>query len=150
MTRAARSRDTCECSPGRASRFLRRHVILRCVRWLLAIILVATASPAALASDWSGFQTPSRNIVCNGSSSQLDCVVFSASPTCQRTWSLRRIGRASLHCYYANIGTDVPVLGYGRAVSRFGVRCVSRRSGLTCTNTAGHGFFLSRDSQRMF
>jgi hypothetical protein len=125
--------------------------ILRCVRVLLVIIFIAAASPVALASGgWLGFQTPSRNIVCNGSGSEIDCVVFSASPTCQKTWSVRRDGRASLHCLYANIGTDVPVLRYGRAVSRFGVRCVSRRSGLTCTNAAGHGFSLSRASQRTF
>jgi hypothetical protein len=125
--------------------------MIRSVRLLLVTMFVAAASPVALAfGGWSGFQTPSRNIVCNGSSSEIDCVVFSASPTCQKTWSLRRVGRASLHCYYANIGTEVPVLGYGRAVSRSGMRCISRRSGLTCTNTAGHGFFVSRESQRMF
>jgi hypothetical protein len=120
------------------------------MRLLLASVLVAAATPVGLAAGWSGFQTPSRNIVCNGSGSQVDCVVFSVSPTCQKTWSVRRSGRASFHCYFANIGTDVPVLQYGRAISLVGVRCVSRRSGLTCTNTSGHGFFLSRGSQRMF
>jgi hypothetical protein len=130
---------------------LERCVMIRSMRLLLATIFVAAASPVALAfGSWSGSQTPSGNIVCNGSGSEIDCVVFSASPTCQRTWPLRRVGRASLHCYYANIGTEVPVLSYGHAVSRSGMRCVSRRSGLTCINTAGHGFFLSRESQRMF
>ena len=120
------------------------------MRVLLVAIAAAVASPVALAWDWSGFQTPSRNIVCNRTGTQIDCVVLSASPTCQKTWSLRRSGRASFHCLSANIGTDVPVLGYGRSMARFGVRCVSRRSGLTCTNTAGHGFSLSRANQRTF
>jgi Family of unknown function (DUF6636) len=120
------------------------------MRVLLVLIVAAVATPVALAWDWSGFQTPSRNIVCNHSGSQVDCVVFSASPTCQKTWSLKRSGPASFRCLYANIGTEVPVLGYGRSWTRSGIRCVSRRSGLTCTNAAGHGFALSRALQRRF
>jgi uncharacterized protein DUF6636 len=88
--------------------------------------------------------------VCNSDASGTSCVVFSVSPTCQKTWTVKRTGRASFHCYYSNIGTEVPVLAYGRSVSRFGVRCMSRRVGLTCTNTSRHGFFLSRESQRRF
>jgi hypothetical protein len=121
------------------------------VRVVLGVlVLVAVMCPAALAAGWSGFQTPSRNIVCNGSAARVDCVVFSASRTCQKTWSVARVGRASLRCLYANIGTDVPVLAYGRSVTRSGIRCTSKRSGLTCTNPDGHGFFLSRESQRRF
>ncbi len=124
----------------------------RYVRLLLTVIVaMAVVSPAAGSSaSWFGFQTPSRNIVCNGLASGIDCVVFSASPTCQRTWSLKRLGRVALHCDYSNIGTDVPVLHYGRSLTRSGMRCVSSRRGLTCTNAVRHGFFLSRESQRVF
>jgi hypothetical protein len=31
-----------------------------------------------------------------------------------------------------------------------GIRCTSRRTGLTCKNQSGHGFVLSRQSQRVF
>ena len=120
------------------------------MRVLLVVIVAAVASPTALAWDWSGFQTPSRNIVCNHSDGQIDCVVFSASPRGQKTWSLKRAGPASFRCRYTNIGTEVPVLGYGRSWTRSGIRCVSKASGLTCTNAAGHGFALSRDVQRRF
>ena len=106
---------------------------------------VATASVARY-----GFATPSRNIVCNGSPGRLDCVVFSVSKTCQKTWSLKPKGTSTLRCLYANIGTEVPVLAYGRSLSRSGMRCVSRRRGLTCSNRDHHGFFLSRESQRRF
>jgi hypothetical protein len=43
------------------------------------------------------------------------------------------------------------VLGYGRTI-RFGRRiaCTARRSGLTCRNRDGHGFFLSRERVRLF
>jgi hypothetical protein len=30
-----------------------------------------------------------------------------------------------------------------------GFRCVSRATGLACTNTRGHGWFLSRESWRV-
>jgi hypothetical protein len=103
-----------------------------------------------IAAVWFGFRTPSGNIVCNGGAASVACVVFSASPTCQKTWSLRATGRASFHCLYANIGTDVSTLAYGRSLGRAGIRCVSRRAGLTCKNRALHGFFLSRGLQRTF
>ena len=108
------------------------------------------AGSASASADWSGFATPTRNIVCNGSGLRLDCVVFSASRTCQKTWTLRTRGRAARHCYFANIGTDVPVLRYGRSIARSGIRCLSRRRGLTCANRDHHGFFLSRGSQRIY
>ena len=42
------------------------------------------------------------------------------------------------------------VLGYGTSWARDGFRCTSRAVGLTCTNTRGHGFFLSRESWRVY
>jgi hypothetical protein len=117
---------------------------------LIAVVCAAGVSPAVASAGWTGFATPSRNIVCNGSAASIDCVVFSASRTCQKTWVLKTSGRASVHCYFSNIATDVPVLPYGRSVTRSGMRCLSSRRGLTCTNSARHGFFLSRESQRTF
>ena len=121
-----------------------------CVRLLIVAICASAVTPPLASAGWAGFATPSRNIVCNGSDSRIDCVVFSASRTCQKTWTLKAFGRASVHCYYANIGTEVPVLRYERSVMRSGMRCLSSRRGLTCTNNAHHGFFLSRRAQRIF
>ena len=42
------------------------------------------------------------------------------------------------------------VIPYGSAWSREGFQCRSQISGLTCTNPAGHGFFLSRERWRTF
>ncbi len=39
---------------------------------------------------------------------------------------------------------SAPVLGYGTIWRGGGDECSSARTGLTCTNAAGHGFFLSR------
>jgi hypothetical protein len=122
----------------------------RCGLLAVAALWAQVATSAHASGGWTGFATPSRNIVCNGYPSKLYCVVFSASPTCQKTWMLKPTGRPAVHCLFANIGTEVPVLRYGRSVSRSGIRCLSTRRGLTCTNTAHHGFFLSRERQRTF
>ncbi|MCX7646596.1 MAG: hypothetical protein N2Z62_15040 [Rhodobacteraceae bacterium] len=45
---------------------------------------------------------------------------------------------------------DAPVLGYGQSLARWGLRCTSRETGMTCTNAEGHGFTLSRRSQKVF
>jgi hypothetical protein len=42
------------------------------------------------------------------------------------------------------------VLAYGRSWSGSGIRCTSAVTGLTCRNTSGHGFFLSRERWRSF
>jgi hypothetical protein len=127
---------------------------------LLAAVVAALAVPAlgagAVAGQggW-GFATPSRNIVCNSASPgtvRVDCAVLSAtSPTKgQKDWSLPARGRPWVHYIMANIGTDVPVLAYGRTWKRGPFTCVSRRTGLTCRNAGGHGFALSRERQRVF
>ena len=43
------------------------------------------------------------------------------------------------------------VLGYGQRTRQGSIVCTSESAGVTCTNEAsGHGFFLSRDSYRIF
>jgi uncharacterized protein DUF6636 len=48
-------------------------------------------------------------------------------------------------------GTQAPryvTLSYGRTWRSGAFTCVSRTSGLTCTNARGHGVFVSRESWR--
>jgi hypothetical protein len=45
---------------------------------------------------------------------------------------------------------DAAELGYGGSIARSGICCESDQTGLTCTNGAGHGFFLSKARQRIF
>ena len=124
------------------------------MRALLAVGLAAVPVPIVQ----TGFLTPSGNIACNaghppGSSrALLTCTVFSAaSPTRgQKLWSMRPTGRVSVGFLKSNAATDFPTLRYGRSWSWLGIRCTSRRSGLTCKNQSGRGFFLSRQSQRVF
>jgi hypothetical protein len=132
----------------------------------LALTVVAAASLAAAASAAdvpvpvveAGFVTPSGNIACNAghqyrtSRALLSCTVFSlARPSRgQRIWSLFVRGRPLVGWIVGNAATDLPTLGYGRQWAWRGFRCMSARRGLTCRNRSGHGFFLSRQSQRLF
>ncbi len=43
-----------------------------------------------------------------------------------------------------------PILAYGRKWIRGGFTCYSKRIGLSCSNHNGHGFFLSRQSWRVY
>jgi hypothetical protein len=105
---------------------------------------------SATGSDW-GFMTPSQNIVCNSDEDAFRCVVFSdATPDGQKAWTLSVSGRPTVAIVQANVGTDVPTLGYGRAWKRGRYSCISRRAGLTCQNHDGHGFELSRERRRVF
>ena len=136
----------------------------RFVSSAVAVAVAAAATTTACSSsDLHGgsFHTPSGNIACEldehaavgpfKGQRTLFCVVFSASGTRgQRTWLMRPTGRARVTWVVGNIATEVPVLAYGRSWSSEGFRCRSRRSGLTCRNQSGHGFFLSKQAQRIF
>jgi hypothetical protein len=64
---------------------------------------------------------------------------------------ITRGGRAILVCHGDTaIDPHARVLAYGHQFRRDGVGCVSRATGITCANTQGHGFFMSRQSWRIF
>jgi hypothetical protein len=122
---------------------------------LLLAPLAFGGMPAFTAAK--GFNTPSRNIVCNagpllhGSGHALACVVFSASGLRgQKTWYMRQTGRPGVTFVKANAATDFPRLTYGKSWSYRGFTCTSRTEGLRCRNESGHGFFLSRERQLLF
>lgn len=45
---------------------------------------------------------------------------------------------------------DMFTLNYGETFERGGLTCLSERRGLTCENSSGHGFFLSKAKQSVF
>jgi hypothetical protein len=103
--------------------------------------------------------TPSRNIACNvgklgpGTRGPLaiGCSMYSkTAPAGIATWWMRTTGSALSGYIQANPATDYPSLAYGRSYSWHGIRCLSATTGLTCRNRSGHGFFLSRQRQRVF
>jgi hypothetical protein len=45
---------------------------------------------------------------------------------------------------------ELPVAAYGTEWNQSGFLCKPAISGLTCTNSKGHGFMLSRSEQKLF
>ncbi len=135
----------------------------------IAVGLGLGASGNATHSHSSYFVTPSRNIICawnadfdRPSRTYLRCDIGSRldprprrPKSCDLDWayglSMSNVGRASPIC----AGDSVfhgwkPVLAYGATWTKRGFTCRSRSVGLTCRNTKGHGFFLSRERWRVF
>jgi hypothetical protein len=127
---------------------------------LVAVALAATGAANAAVPPppepvQTGFNVPSRNIVCNAGLSRggygVVCTVFSeANARGQKIWSMQTHGRVSVGYFRSNVATEYPILRYGRSWTWRAIRCTSRRTGLTCKNQSGHGFVLSRQSQRVF
>lgn len=127
---------------------------------------LAAATPAgSTLADFAAFRTPSGNIGCVYSTgpTYLRCDIRSRlrpkpprpSGCVDLEWgdslSLGRTGKARITCHGDTaILPGSRILGYGRTWTRGPFTCTSRTTGLTCSNAAGHGFFLSRESWRRF
>ena len=125
-------------------------------------IAAGVASADRAASTVAFFRTPSGNIGCvystgaGGLKQALRCDIRSgikpkpAQPkSCDLdygdSYELGRTGRAILVCHGDTaIDPHAKVLAYGQTWRRNGITCRSKTTGLRCTNTSGHGFFMSR------
>jgi hypothetical protein len=123
------------------------------------------ASPLGAAVPYPGFHTPSKNIYCaynppfGRSGATIRCDIFSGlrpEPRrgCELDWtglSLSPTGRGQPVCAGDTVADRrLRVLAYGSKWRHRGFTCASRRTGLTCRNARGHGFFLSRAGWRVF
>jgi hypothetical protein len=110
-----------------------------------------------------GLQLPSRNIGCifNQSPRSVRCDVRSglkpAPPRprgCDLDWAyglvLTPTSKPHTFCAGDSALAQGPILAYGATLRIEGFTCLSQRSGLRCANGAGHGFFLARQSWRVF
>ena len=129
------------------------------VRLLIVLVaLVAVGSAAAVPTPivQTGFVTPSGNIVCNAGTNSgkklLACTLISSGTPHKgnKVWAMFVRGGVQVGFVMGDPATDYPKLAYGRTWTWHGFRCQSARTGLTCRNRSGHGFFLSRASQRLF
>jgi Family of unknown function (DUF6636) len=142
-------------------------------RLTVLLVVVAAALSAgvpALGSTRSVvvfFRTPSGNISCAYNSADstvpafLRCDIRShlhPAPAPHRclegvygeSVGMTRTGAAHVLCISDTVVVpNAYVLAYGTSWARNGFRCTSRSAGLTCTNSRGHGFFLSRRSWRV-
>jgi hypothetical protein len=121
---------------------------------------VGISGAGATFPGFTGFRTPSKNIVCghlraqNGSPEFLRCDIFSGlRPQPRRAGELDWTGismsarrRATPTCAGDTVSDpSFRVLPYGRSWSKGSFTCLSSRIGVSCANRAGHGFFLSRE-----
>jgi hypothetical protein len=123
---------------------------------MLGVLAIAAALVPVPAGVVAGFEMPSGNIDCNAGPYRgkplLACTVFSLEDPKrgQKVWALPATGRVSVGFVLGNAATGYRKLAYGKTWTFHTIRCKSARLGLTCRNPAGHGFFLSRQSQRVF
>lgn len=130
----------------------------------IALVLTAAlalTAPAPAATSGVFFRTPSGNIYCAYFGS-LRCDIGSGlvpkppKPAgCDfdwgQTYQLGRTGVTRVGCVSDSVFSPTArVLRYGTRLSRGGITCVSRTSGLRCTNASRHGFFLSRAHSSRF
>ena len=130
-----------------------------------ALLLTLLATPAA-ADDLLFFHSPSRNIHCliaNGEYAEARCDMraltpshTTAPPDCELDWGASfAVAPESRKGYLACVGDTVEVpesveLGYGQSLSLGGLTCTSEKTGVSCTNPAGHGFALAKAKQKLF
>jgi hypothetical protein len=128
-----------------------------------ALLTLLAIAPAAHAIDITFFRTPSANIDCaflGKNSLRCDMREVDNTPpprpaSCEfdygTSFGLRPKGRGFRRCVSDSVrDPDARVVRYGHSIKRGGMRCTSRRTGLRCVNPAGHGFRLSRASQKLF
>ena len=103
----------------------------------------------------TSFKMPSGNIGCELEGTTVRCDIRSGlkpppAKSCAGDWGgavLSSHGKAKPSCASDTIYDDsAPVLDYGSTWGGGGLSCLSSTSGLQCSSTAGHSFFLSRGS----
>lgn len=136
---------------------------------LAAALIVPAAASARKTRHFASFETPSHHIRCLSFSRKghphergIRCDLGDATnapppkpKSCEFDFGFSFGIRALDHhghrlCVSDAVDLTQNVLHYGGRWHRVGVTCRSRTTGLTCRNHAGHGFFVSRDSQRVF
>jgi Family of unknown function (DUF6636) len=118
----------------------------------------ATPPPASPALHSDAFQTPSGNIKCFFGQHTLTCDLLSwDSPPPSRCvdaplWGMTApaYGGVWPNCY-AHLDYSPPstTLEYGQRWARGTLSCDSEKTGVTCSNATGDGFFLSRAEWRI-
>jgi hypothetical protein len=130
-----------------------------------AAALSLAATGGAGASSTATFTTPTHRIGCaytaSGGAPSLRCDVLDpahppARPdSCEldygSAFGLQRTGRPARLCVGDTVvDPRARVLAYGKRRQLGPFTCLSRATGLRCTNGAGHGFTLSRQAQKLF
>lgn len=128
---------------------------------VVAIALLGLAT-AASASALKLFHSPSGNIGCVMSQESVRCDIrahsWKAPPkpkNCDVDWgggvAVGTKGKAGFVCAGDTTLDQGSALPYGSAITKGRFRCLSEESGMRCVNRRnGHGFFLAKQSYRLF
>ena len=134
----------------------------------LVLVLFCFASlefPIRASTDLIGFQTPSKNIHCAGfsdsSGTSLRCdILKNNAPIPARpkdceldygsAFEMTLKGKSLRLCYGDTVANNYAVLQYGTTWKWVGFICSSSTAGLRCTNQSGHGWQISKNSQKLF
>lgn len=135
-------------------------------RGLILIAILLPMIGAAHAQDRPiGFQTPSKNIVCqfftDNGQGVLRCDIMNMETRPRRpadceldyghAFAMTAKGAASRICAGDTVmDALLPVLAYGEVWQRAGFTCRSEQTGLTCFNAMQRGFSLARGKQEVF
>jgi hypothetical protein len=130
---------------------------------LTTITVVFVTITQAIAEQKTGFKTPSGNIYCLvEENDNLRCELSQNTAKlppkpkdCDLDWGNSFVmdlkGKASRLCHGDTIAnSNYPVLAYGKTWRSQGFSCLSKASGLTCTNQAKKGWQISKTAQKLF
>ena len=139
---------------------------------MAALALAALAGSGFTAASAQGFlnaQEPSHNIACQATppgpgqpTYELRCDIRQTSTrlprapaNCPLSWGdafvLDPTGPGRLFCHGDTVmDPSARVIPYGTQWRPYGFTCTSQTTGLTCVNADGHGFAISRASQKVF
>jgi hypothetical protein len=135
---------------------------------ILCAALVPSATPAAAAAGPQSFQVPSKGIVCSylpadtAHAAFLRCDIDGGikplpprPASCPVDWGLgyemNKTGRVHPVCAGDTVrGLRGKKLATGSTWRSDGFTCVSKKSGLRCTNASHHGFVLNRKHASTF
>ena len=127
------------------------------------LTLGTLVAPAPAGAAFQAFSTPSGNIGCYiaGGSARCDIRDRDWNPPprpagCSTMTSYGQgltvgtHGQPEVVCAGDTALTTENPLDYGTSLTVDGITCLSRESGMRCTNADGHGFELSRQQYRFF
>lgn len=128
----------------------------------LIIAFCALTLPAS--AQATGFQSPSGNLHCFldedfGPYARCDITHVERTPHtpayCDldygQAFGVDERSRGEALCVGDTVKDDRnPVLNYGSSISQGGITCRSQEAGMSCENERGHGFTLSRKTQRVY
>lgn len=141
---------------------------IRAAAALAALGLLAAFPPGPARADVAPFQTPSGNIQCSVGEdfdvpADVICTILRregppAAPTLAacgagqgHRFRLSEAGPVEASCDPAPVANpNAEVAPYGVAAQWGALRCLSTERGFECENGDGHGFLLSRASQRVW